>query len=170
MIFLTVGSALPFDRLVRMVDQAVGAGALAEEVFAQIGAGTYQPRHMRWVRMLPAAEFAATVDGCSAIISHAGIGTITTAVENGKPLLVLPRNPAFGELVDDHQTKTARCFAELGHLLTFENEQELAARLAELATFVPVPRRPNVRGVAEAIGGFLDTLADPPQGAERRPC
>ncbi len=170
MIFLTVGSALPFDRLVRMVDTAVAAGALPDDVFAQIGSGGYEPRHMPFVRMLPADEFTATVDRCSAIVSHAGIGTITTALDRGKPLLVLPRNPALGELVDDHQMKTARCFAELGHLLMFNDEEELVASVAKLASFVPVPRQPNVVGVAEAIGEFLATLPSAPRRVERRPC
>ena len=37
MIFLTVGTLFPFDRLVNAVDKAVANGLITEDVFAQIG-------------------------------------------------------------------------------------------------------------------------------------
>ena len=48
-IFLTIGSMFPFDRLVRAMDDWAGTGSQCE-ILALIGAGSYEPRHMRWVR------------------------------------------------------------------------------------------------------------------------
>ena len=155
MIFLTVGSALPFDRLVRMVDEAVGGGIIKERVYAQIGDGTYVPQHLEYTRFLPQSEFEDVVASASGIISHAGIGTIVSALKRNIPLLVLPRSPDHGELVDDHQEKTAAAFASRGHLMVFHNEQELTASCNALADFRPTPRKPNSAGIAAAIGHFL---------------
>ena len=60
MIFVTIGSMFPFDRLIQAMDQwtaATGHG----DVFAQTGNGAYVPQHMKHVRTLPQAEFTATV-------------------------------------------------------------------------------------------------------------
>jgi beta-1,4-N-acetylglucosaminyltransferase len=158
MIFVTVGSALPFDRLVRLVDNAVAARVITEPVLAQIGNGSYVPNNFEFVRILSRAKFDHSFESASAVISHAGIGTISAALRIQKPLLVLPRSRSFGELVDDHQLFTAKRFAELGHLLMFTDATELAGRLEELKGFRPVARNPNVEGIATVIEAFLAGL------------
>ena len=67
-----------------------------------------------------------------AIVAHAGMGTILTALELGKPLLVLPRRASLGEHRNEHQLATARRFADTGRLAVAFDESELAQRLDEL--------------------------------------
>jgi len=45
MIFLTVGTQFPFDRLVRAVDSIIDKGLISETLFAQIGESSYKPRN-----------------------------------------------------------------------------------------------------------------------------
>ena len=155
MIFLTVGSALPFDRLVQLVDEAVSGGLIKETVVAQIGAGAYLPSNFEYTRFLERHEFGDVFSRASTIISHAGIGTISAALKAKKPILVMPRLKTHGELVDDHQLLTARKFSEQGHLLAFEDREQLPSVLADLEKFVPVPRHPNVEGIALTVAKFL---------------
>ena len=158
MIFLTVGSSLPFDRLVRLIDSAVGDGLFDQEVFGQIGAGRYEPNHCRFVRFLAKHDYDDMFRKASAIVSHAGIGTISAALKTQKPILVMPRRKEHGELVDDHQTLTAERFAALGHVLAFSDRNGLEEGLRHLADFVPARRSPNVEGIACEIGSFLNQL------------
>jgi UDP-N-acetylglucosamine transferase subunit ALG13 len=155
MIFLTVGSSLPFDRLVRLIDDAVGESAIEGEVFAQIGRGGYTPRRLEFTRFLGSQEYDEYFSKASAVICHAGIGTISCALRLNKPALVMPRRKAMHELVDDHQLLTARKFAALGHVLTFSNRSELMEQLASLGNFRPKERKPNVEGIATMIGDYL---------------
>lgn len=155
MIFVTVGTQFPFDRLIRAVDEAAGRGLLWEEAFAQVGAGGFRPNHMKWAEQLPREEYSRKMKEASAVIGHAGMGTIATALEAGKALLVLARLERYGEIVNDHQAATARRFAELGHVVTAADEREIAAKLAELRGFRPAPRRANARAVVERVAGFL---------------
>lgn len=159
MILLTVGNTLPFDRLVEIVDNGVQAGLIGDELFAQIGNGRYKPAAFSYTRFLSRSEFQEKLASSSAVISHAGIGTIASALKNNVPLLVFPRSPAHGELVDDHQEKTARVFESMGQLLVFRNEFELASQLKELPSFVRKPRQPNIAGVSAAISAFLNETA-----------
>jgi beta-1,4-N-acetylglucosaminyltransferase len=154
-IFLTVGSALPFDRLVQMVDGVLPSLQLQEPVFAQIGRGRYKPKHFEYIDFLPKTEFDKAFDEASLVISHAGIGTIGIALRTGKPILVMPRQEAFGELVDDHQMLTANKFEALGHVLAFSTPGEFTAKMSMLREFSPKARHANVEGISSAVEDFL---------------
>jgi UDP-N-acetylglucosamine transferase subunit ALG13 len=158
-IFLTVGSSIPFDRLVRAVDDLVGQGLL-HDVRAQIGEGAYEPRHMAFERFLDKQHYDLRVDEATALIGHAGAGTISMALERHKPLLVMPRLRRHGEIVNDHQVATARTFARLGHILVARDVDELRAGVEQLGTFVPRPREPRARDLARRIGVFLGTVSE----------
>lgn len=155
MIFLTVGSALPFDRLVRLVDEMVPKLELDQPVYAQIGHGKYRPRHFDFIDFLPKDRFMSIFTQASLIIGHAGIGTIAEAMHARKSILVMPRQKAFGELVDDHQLLTARKFEALGHILSFSSQEEFLAKVEQSRSFVPKLRSANVKGISMTIASFL---------------
>lgn len=137
--FVTVGFQMPFDRLVRAIDEWAGAHGRTD-VFAQTGDGDYRVRHIQAVPWLDPPQFRAKLEQADAIVSHAGMGTILTALELGKPLLVMPRRAHLVETRSDHQMATAREFAERGWLLAAADESELPARLGELTRFQPAAR------------------------------
>lgn len=155
MIFLTIGTLFEFDRLVKAVDEAIQAELIQEEVFAQIGPGNYQPKYMHFVQTLNKDEYDTTVSQCTALISHAGMGSISIGLKMKKPLLVMPRLYKYGEHVNDHQLHTARKFEELGHVLVAYDTDELPDKIKQLKTFVPKPRVPNRQGVIDRITTFL---------------
>ncbi|WP_419815546.1 glycosyltransferase [Glacieibacterium sp.] len=120
MIFVSVGSMMPFDRLVQAVD-AWAAAHPGTPVLAQIGNGKFEPRHAKFVRLMPVADYRRAVAEASLFVAHAGMGSIITAIEAGKPLLMLPRLQALGEHNTDHQLATVRNVgnrAGLHHVLT----------------------------------------------------
>jgi UDP-N-acetylglucosamine transferase subunit ALG13 len=160
MIFVTVGTVLPFDRLIKAVEAAVEQGLITEPVVAQVGQGGYRPKHLEWTETMNRPLFERTVEEATAIVSHAGIGTIMDALAKNKRLLVVPRRASLGEHVNDHQVATARKFAELGHVLLAYDEREIPAKLAALESFVPVPRHADPAGVIARLRAFLDKVAD----------
>jgi UDP-N-acetylglucosamine transferase subunit ALG13 len=105
-IFLTIGTQLPFNRLVHALDDL--APRLPLDIFAQIGQSDYAPANIKWSAFLAPAEFDVKFRAASVIISHAGIGTVLSAQKHRKPLIVVPRLARFGEHRNDHQIATAR--------------------------------------------------------------
>jgi UDP-N-acetylglucosamine transferase subunit ALG13 len=140
LIFLTVGTQGPFDRMVDVVDDWARRTARSD-VFAQVGPTENPPRHIRWVRSLPAAEFTENVERAQVVVSHAGMGTIITALEFGTPLILMPRCAAFHEQRNDHQVATARRFKELGRIAVAFDEHELAEHLNAIDELSPTARR-----------------------------
>jgi UDP-N-acetylglucosamine transferase subunit ALG13 len=158
MIFLTVGTQFPFDRLVKAVDSLLDGGVVDDEVFAQIGDSSYQPRNFQAVASLDKKAYDERFSQASAIISHAGMGTIAMAMDRGKSLLAMPRLRRYGEVVNDHQAGLADKFAACGHILVARDEDELAAKIGQLKAFVPQPRQVNPDAVARRIASFLGSL------------
>jgi UDP-N-acetylglucosamine transferase subunit ALG13 len=142
MIFVTIGQMLPFDRLIRAVDAWAGERRRGD-VFAQIGDGRFEPRHMRWQRKLSPTEFTERVRESEAVVTHAGMGTILTAFDLGRPILIMPRRAELREVTNDHQLATARYFAADGRIAVAFDEAELHARLERLGELKPPAHRPS---------------------------
>lgn len=133
MIFVTIGSMFPFDRMIRAMDALAGEGParLGEGgILAQIGEGAYEPAHMRWVRSLDRAEYAACVARARLVVAHAGVGSVIAAAEHGKPIVVLPRRAHLGEHTSDHQLETADWLAAKRGVHVARTEADLAPRIA----------------------------------------
>ena len=139
MIVVTVGAQMPFDRLVRCVDKwAASRGR--DDVFAQIAVTDWRPSHIRWSAFLDPSECRRCLFEADVIIAHAGMGTILTALEFCKPILVMPRRGDLKETRNDHQFGTARAFAEADRVTVAWNEQELLESLDHLDS-IPAPKQ-----------------------------
>jgi len=158
MIFLTVGTQFPFDRLVRAVDEAISRGGLDEEVFSQVADSTYRPRNFEAVPYLEKDAFDERMCQASCVISHAGMGAITMALDNKKPLLVMPRLKRYREVVNDHQMAIAQKFESLGHVLVAYNEDEVSEKIKALRHFVPVEREKGAAAVVQRISEFIEQV------------
>lgn len=128
MIFVTVGSAEPFDRLISAMDQWAGLRG-RKDVFAQIGKSNYIPRHIEVVQFLGPTEFRERVQAASLVVAHAGIGSIVAALEIGKPIIVMPRRKHLGETRSDHQVATAKQFAQRQFISVAADEEDLIQKL-----------------------------------------
>lgn len=158
MIFLTVGTQFPFDRLVKQVDEMAGRDCFDEPVFAQIGEALYRPRNFEWTSSLEKASFETYIKDASCVIGHAGMGTIMTALENERPILVMPRMSRYGEAVNDHQLAIARKFDRLGYLLAAYDERELPEKFVKLCSVRLRRRKGRAEAVAARIARFLGEL------------
>jgi UDP-N-acetylglucosamine transferase subunit ALG13 len=127
-IFVTVGSAQPFDRLIRAVDQWAGLRG-RRDVFAQIGKSHFVPQHISAAPFFSPAEFRERVRSAHIVVAHAGMGSIISALEMGKRIIVVPRKEAFGETRSDHQEATARRFEERLAVIAARDEEDLISKL-----------------------------------------
>lgn len=133
MILVTVGTQLPFDRLIRLIDEI--APDLSEPVLAQNGNSKYKPQNIEAIATIRPEEFQLLIKQARLIVSHAGIGTVLTAQRHCKPLVLVPRLAKFGEHRNDHQSATVRALRSRPGIYVAETDAELRALLtnADLA-------------------------------------
>jgi UDP-N-acetylglucosamine transferase subunit ALG13 len=128
MIFVTVGAQMPFDRLVRAVDQWAHKRG-RDDVFAQIGMTNYLPENIQWTSFLSTEEFKQRYEAANVIVAHAGTGSIITALQLGKPILIMPRHAGLRETRNDHQIATAEQFRRFDSVVVALDEEELITQL-----------------------------------------
>ncbi len=160
MIFVTVGSMFPFDRLIRLMDAWAGLHPDAP-VFAQIGTGTFEPTVMKWTRRLTPVDFEETVRSARLIVAHAGMGSVITASDYGTPIVLLPRIASQGEHTTDHQVDTARWLGDRsGIYVANPDGSDLHHRIDEArkagidGEMLPKSANPAfLKKIREAVGG-----------------
>ena len=124
MIFVTVGTQLPFERLIEAVD--LWAAEHPEiEVFAQVGETRYEAKHMTCVEKLGPGEYTEKFNQADVVVSHVGMGTIISGLEHAKPLVLMPRLAEKGEHRNNHQLGTAEKFSKYKQIRFVNTAQEL---------------------------------------------
>lgn len=127
MIFATVGTQLPFPRLLKALDDL--ALELDDEIIAQTGDPAATSENLQLHAKLTPQEFSRFFQAARVVVAHAGIGTILSARRWGKPLILLPRRFALGEHRNDHQVATARQVERLKGIHVAWEETELRSLL-----------------------------------------
>jgi UDP-N-acetylglucosamine transferase subunit ALG13 len=127
-IFVTVGSMFPFDRMISMMDDWALQNP-RQQVLAQIGGGKYEPKYMRWNRILAPNAYKQTVQSSQLIVAHAGTGSVFTACTFCKPIVLVPRRAAEKEHTTDHQLDTARWLENKPGIFVAWSEDDLGQAL-----------------------------------------
>lgn len=153
MIFVTVGTQLPFPRLIEAMD--AHAAATEEDVIAQVGPAPGEWPHLDVRPHLAPAEFDVLFARARVVVGHAGIGTILTARRHGRPLVVLPRRHAFGEHRNDHQLATAQQVTGLPGLHVAWETADLPALLSADLTPAGEARGPEHARLLDRVARFL---------------
>ena len=149
MIFVCVGTQLPFHRLIRAMDEWSGKNGV--EAFAQIanvGSEGYLPKNMAWSRFLGPDDWDERFAAADLVVAHAGMGTIISALMAGKPIVIMPRKAAYNEHRNDHQVATGKRFEGRPGVHVAMDEFELPKIVEAAVSQPPV--------VAQRLGRYAD--------------
>ena len=162
MIFVTVGTQLPFDRLVQAVADwhAENPGV---PVTGQVADTRLRPP-FPCVAHLPGPSFDARLRAADLVVSHAGMGTILTCWSLGKPLIVMPRRHDLGEHRSDHQAATVQHLTAQMTLAVAHSQADLCALLYQPWPSL-APRRAATAGVPRISDYIQGLLAPSPRAA-----
>ncbi len=128
-IFVTVGS-IEFPRLIRKMDEL--APVLDVEVVMQIGKyAQYLPKHARYFHLFP--SIMKYIQDADLIISHGGTGTLVDIIHAGKPLIVVPRQRRFREVIDNHQLELTEYLIQHQPIEMVKDIEQLYAKINDIA-------------------------------------
>ena len=129
MIFVTVGNHYQgFERLVRKMDEI--AGRIDEKVIMQIGTTEYKPVNAEYFSFIESFEEIEKLNKeARVVVSHAGVGSILTALEQGTPVIIVPRLKKFDEHMDDHQLEIAEALSQDQKIKVIQNIEDIEAAI-----------------------------------------
>ena len=136
MIFVILGTQkFQLNRLLKTLDQYVEKGLIKDRIVAQIGYSDYLPRWYEYVEFLNKEEFDSMIQEADVVISHSGVGSIISALNAKKPVIVFPRLAKYREHIDDHQMEIAYAFSKKKYVLSCNEEDDLLELLDKCKTF-----------------------------------
>jgi UDP-N-acetylglucosamine transferase subunit ALG13 len=128
MIFVTIGTQEPFDRLIKAMDDI--SLKMGVKVIAQVSSRSkLKVENMEVLDFISPTEFDRLFKEADLIVAHAGMGTIISALVNKKPLIVLAREKKLMEHRSDHQIATAKHFEDLGLLDVAWDTDDLESKI-----------------------------------------
>lgn len=133
MIFVTVGThEQPFNRLIKKLDEMVENKLIQDEIFAQIGYSTYEPKHYKWSKFLSSDEMDHYMQEATTVICHGGPATFMKSLSLGKKTIVVPRQKKYDEHVNDHQLVFAERVKDKGYsIIPIKNIEDLEDALSK---------------------------------------
>jgi len=128
MIFVTIGTQVPFDRMIEAVD-TVAPLLKGEEIIVQSLATQYKAKNFQTLEYIAPADFKNYIERANLIISHAGTGTILSVSQLQKPMIVFPRYGKLKETRNDHQVATCRMLEKVTKLQVAYDVEQLREKI-----------------------------------------
>lgn len=123
MIFVTVGTQAPFDRLLEYIDDIFYQ--LGEELVVQAPNSAYTPKNFTILSFLDPVDFDRYVINSKFIIGHAGMGSIITALKYNTPIVIVPRDSRLKEHRTNHQIATSKKMIRFSLVEQANSKEEL---------------------------------------------
>ena len=71
------------------------------------------------------SEFRELIQKARVVVCHGGVGAIITALEQGKPTIVVPRLKKYGEIIDNHQLEIIGMLSKEGKIMAVYDIDQL---------------------------------------------
>lgn len=156
MIFVTIGTQIPFDRFIKIVDEL--AETMDEEFVVQALEGEYLPKNFKTVDFIAPDEFNDIIKKSRLIVAHAGIGSVLSAIDYEKPIIIFPRLVSLGEHRNDHQMATAMKINEKGYAYVAYDKKQLKDLMQNKDLKVLKSKEGNHSEIFESILNNLNLL------------
>lgn len=125
-----------FERLVRRLVDVLPPDA---DVLWQTGATAVSEFGIDGLESVPTSELESAIARADVVVAHAGTGAALTCLGQGRRPVLVPRESARGEHVDDHQAQTAAYLSRL-ELAEACSVDDLTPALLEGATAWTIER------------------------------
>lgn len=158
MIFVTVGSQLPFDRLVMAMDEWAGLNKDIK-VIVQVGETNFIAKHCTIKNYIEPVEWEIFLTEAELVVAHAGMGTILKCIDNHKPLVILPRERKLGEIRNDHQLATVKYFESVSGVYVADSNEKLFKSIKAIQNkecSIATSKRENLDKLISEIRAFIN--------------
>ncbi|MDD4734400.1 MAG: glycosyltransferase [Bacilli bacterium] len=159
MILVTVGTqAQKFNRLLEAIEEQIKKGNIKDEVIVQGGTSLIDSKNMKIFKSFPMEEFDALVKRCDLLITHGGVGSITTGLRYDKTVIAIPRLKQYNEHVNDHQVQIVENFNNAGYIIGVFDLDKLDEGLKKVKTFKPNKFTSNTMNMIKLLEDYIDNI------------
>lgn len=145
LIFVTLGTQdKSFERLLKAIQKVIDYGELKnEKIIVQAGHTKFQSNEMEIFDLVDADSFQRYINECDLLITHGGVGSITSGLKKGKKVIAAARLEKYKEHTNDHQLQIIDVFSKAGYILPLDDFEKLDDVLKQAKTFKPKKFKSN---------------------------
>lgn len=159
MILIVLGTQdKTFERLLRGVERQIDLKNIKDKVVVQAGQTKYESNKMEIFDFIPMTEFNELIKKADIIITHGGVGTILSCLEEKKKIIAVPRLKKYMEHENDHQLQIVDEFEKLGYIISCKDENKLDEALEKIKNFKPKPYKQNNLKMLKIIEDYIDNI------------
>lgn len=157
MILITLGTQdKQFTRLLDVVQNEISKGNIKDKVVVQAGHTKYESKDMKIFDLIDREKFSKLISECDILITHGGVGSIITGLQNNKKVIVVPRLAKYDEHMNDHQLQITENFSKAGYILPLYENDDLEKVLKDIKSFKPKKFKSNTSHMIKIISDFID--------------
>ena len=157
MILITLGTQdKQFTRLLDMVQKEIDKGNINDKVIVQAGHTKYNSKDMEIFDLIDREKFSELISKCDILITHGGVGSILTGLQNNKKVIVAPRLAKYDEHMNDHQIQITDNFSKAGYILPLYECDDLGEVLKKVKNFTPKKFKSNTEHMIKIISDYID--------------
>ena len=157
MIFVTLGTQdKSFERLLRDIQKQIDLGNIKEKVVVQAGFTKFDSKDMEIFDLIDREKFSELISKCDILITHGGVGSIITGLQNNKKVIVAPRLAKYDEHMNDHQIQITDNFSKAGYILPLYECDDLGEVLKKVKNFTPKKFKSNTEHMIKIISDYID--------------
>ena len=145
-----------FSRLLEQIEKCIKTYIIKEKVVVQAGATNFESKKMEIFDYRPKEEIQELIQEASFVITHGGVGSIITGLQNNKKVIVAPRLAKYDEHMNDHQLQITENFSKAGYILPVFELENLPKAIKNIAAFKPKPFESGNSKILKLVSDFID--------------
>ena len=145
-----------FHRLLEEIQKNINNGTIKEKVVVQEGYTKFQSKDMEIHTQVPKDKLQELIKKADLIITHGGVGSIISAITEGKKVIAVPRLKKYNEHVNDHQLDIIDSYNEKRYIIGIHEVEELEEALKKVPEFKPQKYIQNTGKIIKIIEEFID--------------
>ncbi len=130
-LLVTVGTIMPFDRMVMGVEALISEEKISGPVAAQTGKSECQFERLETFESCSFEELNERMRKADIVVCHGGSGSILGALKAGCRVVAMARKQEFKEHYDDHQLDIMNAFSDMGLISIAKDENDLLRAIQE---------------------------------------
>ncbi len=152
MILIFLGTIkMDFKRPLVEIENLCRQGFIDERIIVQAGYTKYSSKYFEMIPFIDPHRIDDLLNDARIVISHAGTGSVLSALKKEKKIIAVARYAEYDEHVDNHQIDLLNEFAESKYIIPWRKEDKLIHLLEKVNEFKPNPYKSNKQIVIEYI-------------------
>ena len=157
MILVTLGTQdRSFKRLLEAIQKQIDNGNIKDKVIVQAGHTEFVSKDMEIFDLIDRDKFSELISECDLLITHGGVGSILTGLNNNKKVIAAPRLKEYNEHQNNHQLEIIEKFSNSGLIVPLYDFDSLDKVLKDIKKFKPQKFKSNTKNMIKLIENFID--------------